>query len=186
MCVHLPAHSISTTIESRALQYLCQLLTLPAAIFTGRIFTTGATASNILGLACGREEVVAKRLRVKGLDVDTFGVSPYGLLGACRQAGIDCLQVITTMGHSSLYKAASVVGIGRSNVVDVGVVDAPWKIDFMRLEKELLKEGVASIVSISCGEVNTGRFATSTYEEMAEVRRLCDKYQAWLHVDGGK
>jgi glutamate/tyrosine decarboxylase-like PLP-dependent enzyme len=39
-------------------------------------------------------------------------------------------------------------------------------------------------VAISCGEVNTGRFATTGIDQMKEIRRLCDEYGAWLHVDG--
>ena len=41
----------------------------------------------------------------------------------------------------------------------------------------------ASIVAVSCSEVNTGLFAT-TGGEMKSIRELCDEYGAWLHVDG--
>ncbi|KAF4609461.1 hypothetical protein G7Y89_g15855 [Cudoniella acicularis] len=149
----------------------------------GRTFTTGATGSNLLGLACGREAVVTSRLS----STEDNGVGELGLLKACLKAGIREIQVLTTMGHSSLFKSASVVGLGRASVKDVPVSqDEPWKMSLTALENELKreKEGVVSIVAVSAGEVNTGKFATDGVATMKKIRVLCDKYRAWLHVDG--
>jgi glutamate/tyrosine decarboxylase-like PLP-dependent enzyme len=163
---------------------LVQLLDLGRG-WEGKTFTTGATGANILGLACGREAVVSKRLEGLG---ELGGVGEMGLLTACLKAGIRKIQVLTAMGHSSLYKASSVVGLGRAAVRDIGSgVDHPWKMDLDLLQQELQqeKEGVVSIVVLSAGEVNTGRFSTDGFLEMQKIRDLCDKYGAWLHVDGG-
>jgi hypothetical protein len=178
--VHLPTFSVCTAVEDAALSMLGELVELQG--WTGRTFTTGATGSNVLGLACGREAVVAHKLRKVGIEE---GVAELGMLGACQEAGIREIQVLTSMGHSSLYKAASIVGLGRRNVREVGGEGEPWKVDLEKLEKGLQKEKTASIVVISCGEVNTGRFATAGLEEVQVIRDLCDKYEAWLHVDGG-
>jgi glutamate/tyrosine decarboxylase-like PLP-dependent enzyme len=162
---------------------LVQLLNLGPA-WGGRTFTTGATGANILGLACGREFVVNSRLNNA---VGGSGVGELGILAACMKAGIKEIQVLTTMGHSSLYKAASVNGLGRQSVKDIPVSkNEPWKIDVDSLERELRRseEGVVSIVAISAGEVNSGRFAVSGLDEMKKIRGFCDKYGAWLHVDG--
>jgi glutamate/tyrosine decarboxylase-like PLP-dependent enzyme len=129
---------------------------------------------------------VNSRLQGAGSDV---GVGELGLLTACMRAGIKEIQVLASMGHSSLYKAASVVGLGRSSVKDIPVSkDEPWKLDIdaLRLELQRSKDGVVSIVYISAGEVNTGRFATNGFGDMKQIRELCDKYGAWLHVDGGE
>ena len=178
--VHLPDQSISTVVEDRALRALVDLLDLGEE-WQGRTFTTGATGANILGLACGRETVIQKRLAA-----GEPGVGELGLLAACMRAGIREIQVLTAMGHSSLYKAASVVGLGRVAVKDIGSgPEQPWKIDIDQLQRELQRDGVASIVTLSAGEVNTGRFTTNGSSEMQQIRELCDKYKAWLHVDGG-
>jgi glutamate/tyrosine decarboxylase-like PLP-dependent enzyme len=65
--------------------------------------------------------------------------------------------------------------------------DEPWKMDIDTLERELRrsKDGVMSIVALSAGEVNTGKFAITGLDEMRKIRGLCDSYGAWLHVDGG-
>lgn len=182
--MHLPDQTLATVVEGRALDFLVELLDLgQGKEWGGRTFTTGATGANILGLACGREMAVQKRLR------QGVSVGELGLLRACMEAGVKEIQVLTSMGHSSLYKAASVVGIGRASVKDVGCKDGqPWKLDLASLETELQreKEGVVSIVVVSAGEVNTGRFATNGMEIMGKARELCDQYGAWLHVDGGK
>lgn len=183
--VHLPDQSISTIVEDKALGMLADLLNLGEG-WEGRTFTTGATGANTLGLACGREAVIARRLEKKG---ERLGVGELGLLRACNRAGIKEIQVLTSMAHSSTYKAASIVGLGRACVKEIAVPSSqPWEIDLEKLEEALAREkdGVVSIVSLSAGEVNTGRFATSGRREMEMIRELCDRYDAWLHVDGGR
>jgi len=184
--VHLPAQTASTAVEDAALRMLVDVLGLgPHDAWPGRTFTTGATASNVLGLACGRESVVASRLRKLGREGNA-SVGEAGLLAACQAAGVREIQVLTSMGHSSLSKAASVVGLGRASVKEVGVSkDEPWRLDLGAIEKLLQREGVASIIAVSAGEVNTGRFATKGEVEMRRLRTLADKYGAWVHVDGG-
>ncbi|KAI1459167.1 PLP-dependent transferase [Annulohypoxylon moriforme] len=195
--VHLPEQSIATEVEDVALRLLLQLLNLGlnpsngegngesdvGLDWEGRTFTTGATASNILGLACGREEVVRRRLSHGSEGT----VGEVGILGACAEAGVREIRVLTSMGHSSLSKAASVVGLGRGAVKELPYSEAePWRLNLDVVERELKRteEGVASIVAISAGEVNTGRFATTGLEEMRRLRALADKYKAWIHVDG--
>lgn len=182
--VHLPDQSISTVVEDKASSMLVELLNLGPG-WNGRVFTTGATGSNILGMACGREAVISSRLKAARINE---GVGELGILTACLKAGVKEVQVLTTMGHSSLYKAASVVGLGRASVKDIPFSsDEPWRMDINILESQLQrsKDGVASIISISAGEVNTGMFAADGLEFMQRIRTLADKYGAWLHVDAG-
>ncbi|KAI3326166.1 pyridoxal-dependent decarboxylase [Xylariaceae sp. AK1471] len=179
--VHLPNQTISTEVEDAALKMLLRLLNLgEPEQWEGRTFTTGATGSNILGLACGREAVITSRL-----PSNSESVGEIGLLRACAQAGIEEIQVLTSMGHSSLSKAASVVGLGRTSVKLLPFSDIePWRLDLDAVERELKRKNVASIIAISAGEVNTGRFATTGMKDMVRLRNLADQYQAWIHVDG--
>lgn len=179
--VHLPTQTVATTVEDAALEMLADLLQLGVGEWKGKTFTTGATASNILGLACGREAVIGKRLGGQGT------VGDLGLLGACLKAGITEVQVLTSAGHSSLSKAASVVGFGRLSVKELRLgEDEPWRLNIDAVERELQKPGTATIIAISAGEVNTGRFALTGIEEMTKLRSLADRYGAWIHVDGGE
>ncbi|OAL46028.1 PLP-dependent transferase [Pyrenochaeta sp. DS3sAY3a] len=180
--VHLPGETIATGLEDRTLALLCELLDLEPGHWPHRTFTTGATASNVLGLACGREYIIAEASAHRTDAQNSVG--EVGIVEAMRVAGIDEMQILTTVPHSSLAKAASILGLGRASVKAVGRADAPHKFDIAQLKKLLEQPGAASIVAVSASEVNTGLFATSSQHEMQELRNLCDMYGAWLHVDG--
>ena len=195
--VHFPiseggmVHSASTYVEGAALQMVVDLLELEpkdvkGEVWKGRTFTTGATASNILGLACAREGAIARRLG--GSKGEELSVADLGVLEACRRAGVRGCAVLGSMPHSSVLKAASLVGFGRESVKNVGMEGQPWRLDLEKLEEELerkQKEGIACVVVVGAGEVNTGRFGTGVLD-MPKVRSLADRYGAWVHVDGGK
>lgn len=184
VALHMSHDTISTVVEDRALEQVLQLLNLNPVEWPGRTITTGATASNILGLACGREAVMNLALK-RSPTLHATSVGDVGILGMAEITGIRGFQVLTAMAHSSLVKSASVVGLGRQSVKNVGLIDEPWRIDVRQLEEALKSNrNMASIVAVSCGEVNTGRFGTSGLEEMRQIRSLCDEYGAWLHVDG--
>ncbi|KAJ7049482.1 pyridoxal phosphate-dependent transferase [Mycena amicta] len=151
VAVHLPNESIATSLESVALRLLQQLLSFDEDTFTGRIFTTGATASNLLGIALGREFVVAE---------------------AGRQRSSPLPASIAELG---LLEADSVISLPLSD-------QEPWRFDLDALASKLAN-GCASIVSISTGEVSSGKFATNG-EEMRRIRALADQHGAWIHVDG--
>ncbi|KAI9926734.1 hypothetical protein ASPWEDRAFT_46214 [Aspergillus wentii DTO 134E9] len=180
--VHLQGHSIVTDVESSALGLLVDLLRLDRNSWHNGLFTTGGTASNILGLACGREHVLRTAASKKGVSIKSVG--EYGLFEVIQAAGLSGIQVLSTLPHSSLGKAAGILGIGRANVKNVCLENNPLRFDLKELEKELARSDKASIVAVSCGEVNTGQFATTGDEELRTLRKLCDEYGAWLHVDG--
>ncbi|KAF2433755.1 PLP-dependent transferase [Tothia fuscella] len=183
--VHLPNETITTDVEDRALSLLCELLDLEPADWKHKIFTTGATASNILGLACGRQYIIEEAARRNDSNCILFkaSVAQSGLMQAMRYAEVDDIRILTTVPHSSLAKAASILGLGRDAVKLFGRKDKSHKFDMTLLEYELSKHKIASIVAISCGDVNTGFYAT-TGAEMSKIRKLCNQYGAWLHVDG--
>ncbi|PGH04655.1 hypothetical protein AJ80_08489 [Polytolypa hystricis UAMH7299] len=180
--VHLPDHSVATDVEFYALGLLLDLFNLDRKVWVHATTTTGATASNILGLACGREYVLRNAVQRKGGELRSAG--EHGVIEVMHAAGLKGLQVLSTLPHSSLGKAAGILGIGRANVKSIPAQGHPLIFDLQRLEEELARPDVASIVAMSYGEVNTGWFVTQGIEEAREIRRLCDMYGAWLHVDG--
>ncbi|KAF7301111.1 hypothetical protein MIND_00675100 [Mycena indigotica] len=180
--VHSPTETIASDVDHVALRLLQQLLGLDENLFNGRIFTTGATGSNILALALGREYVVASAGRRLSPPTNT-SIAQLGVLKACKLAGVNRIQILSAMPHSSLIKAASVVGLGHAAVITLPLsVEEPWKFDLAAVERHLKAANVASIISVSAGEVNTGRFTTSG-DEMVKLRALADEHGAWLHVD---
>ncbi|KAI5277130.1 PLP-dependent transferase [Aureobasidium subglaciale] len=177
--VHLPNETIATDVEAASLDMICDLLGFSNKNFPHRTYTTGATASNIIGLACGREYVISATAARNGT---TANVSSMGLIAAMRVAELDDIQVLTSVPHSSLRKAASIIGLGHDSVRDVGRASEPHLFDFAALEKALKTPRTASIVVVSCSEVNSGLFATSE-DDMTNLVDLAKKYGAWIHVD---
>ncbi|KAM3421960.1 L-2,4-diaminobutyrate decarboxylase [Cercospora zeina] len=179
VAIHLPNDTLATDVEDAALRQVLDLVKLPQEEWQHRIFTTGATASNVLGLACGREWVIAEAAKKKGV---TANISEDGIPEAFSKVDIDTIQILTTSPHSSLGKAASIVGLGRNSIKPLGLYHNPWNFDVPWLEKELSKPRTASIIVISAGEVNTGFFAT-TAGDLLTIRELANKHSAWIHVD---
>lgn len=171
--------TISTIIETITLHFILSLLSLPSARFTGNALTSGATTSNIQGLAIGREYVIDAVLHRQGkLAADErWSVAERGLC-----AGVE-VEALVAVPHASIAKAASVVGIGRANVVDLRSTSRIGCFDLaklaQRLEENRGRKG--SIVVVSFGEVNTGAIESG----LIEIRRLCDLHDAWLHIDAG-
>ena len=166
--VHLPQCSVSTTVEDSALCMALDLLQLDSDNWPGRTITTGATASNLLGLICGRNY----SLKHHGIDVGEDGFS-----------GLQC-QVFCASAHASIKKAASIAGIGRRNCIDLMDSNDPFGVtfDLPALETRLahnLQNSVGSIVVASLGEVNTGLSSPN----VDTLQKLCKQYNAWLHVD---
>ena len=190
--VHLPHETIATDVEAAALQMVCEMID-PVGIagedsrWHHRTFTTGATASNVLGLVLGREWVVQQAgFRLHGAKgTDSCSVAEDGIVRAMQHADLDDIQIPTTVAHSSLKKAASIAGLGRSCIIDIGCSDTPdvqHRPDLAKLEQALQKPRTASIIVISCAEVNTGLFATDA-ALLASIARLAKQHAAWIHVD---
>lgn len=128
------------------------------------VFVTGATMSNLVGLALGREWLGERN----GVNVSEQGV---GALGAVR--------VLAATPHSSVYKALSVLGIGRQAVRKVPTLAGREAIDLVALEAALAEsEGVPVIVVASAGTVNTVDF-----DDLQAIHALKARYPFWLHVD---
>lgn len=190
--VHLPGETISTNVEVAALNMLVALFNLPQEEWGvgthgdgGGILTTGATASNVLGLALGREFVLSQA--AKKATGKCMSVGEYGIIAVARAAQVDHVKILSTLPHSSIVKAASIVGLGRSSVVSIIKKGTELAIDLdllQSLAEDAEAERTAYIVAISAGEVNTGHFATDSSDVMQQVRSICDKYGMWLHVDG--
>ncbi len=156
-----------TTLENEAIALLRDLFHLPDT-FTG-VFVSGATMSNAAGLATGREWVSQQR----GYSAAQDGI-----------AGRDPMRVLSAEPHSSIFKALSLIGMGRSSILRVDQLageglDSREAMDMDDLRRKLESlNGEACIVSASGGTVNTVDF--DDFERIAALKR---EFPFWLHVD---
>lgn len=97
--VHLPTQTIATSLENRTLVLALQLLKLSPEVFQGRTLTTGATAANVLGLACARDALFLKKVGdvPEGWVIAEDGYPP----GGAR------IEIIGTRVHASVSLASA-------------------------------------------------------------------------------
>lgn len=157
------ANSVAPNIEYETISLLRELFDLPKD-FHGT-FVTGATMSNFVGLALGREWI-GQQYNQSVAQNGLHSIPPFRVLGA---------EI-----HSSVFKALSMLGVGRSSVVTVNKLPGNREaVDTAALEQELDKlNGAPCIVVASAGTVNTVDF-----DDFAKIAKLKKRYNFWLHVD---
>jgi glutamate/tyrosine decarboxylase-like PLP-dependent enzyme len=152
----------SAQTELTVIRWLKELFSLPAD-WHG-VMTSGATMSNLVGLAAARQWA-AEQLGFNAAE-DGLGGNPV------------IPVVSSTAIHASARKALGNLGFGRQSVRTVpapgGVVD----IATLRQALEVIDGPV--IVVANAGEVNTGQF-----DDLDAVAELCASHDggAWMHVD---
>jgi glutamate/tyrosine decarboxylase-like PLP-dependent enzyme len=139
------------------------LLGVPESASVG--FVTGAQAANTVGLAVGRQRVLA--------DVG-WDVARDGLFGAPRIA-----IVASEERHATIDRAARLLGFGTGSIEPVAATPQ-GAIDVDRLRIAL--ESVGSrpvIVCLQAGNVNTG-----ACDDLRTATTMAHEHGAYVHVDG--
>ena len=127
-------------------------------------FVSGATMSSFVGLALAREWLGEQ----KSLRVGEAGVAALGPV-----------RVLSGAPHSSIYKALSMLGIGRQAVQLIAKQQGREAVDLAQLEAALQQlSGEPAIVVANAGTVNTVDF-----DDLAAIAALRERYPFWLHVD---
>lgn len=149
-----------------ALGMLRSLLGLPEA-FQGA-FVTGATTSTTVGLATARQWVGHAR----GIDVAQAGAHALG-----------AVPVLSGSPHASVFKALSILGLGRSalrlvpTLPDREAVD-PEALGAALRDVEARGQGPAIVVA------NAGTVNTCDFDDLRAIAALRRQHPFWLHADG--
>ncbi|MFI9818571.1 pyridoxal phosphate-dependent decarboxylase family protein [Saccharothrix variisporea] len=150
----------ATELERETVRWLAELFGVDG--HTGA-FVSGATTSNLVGLAIAREWLGEQR----GVSVASAGV---GALGE--------VTVLSGAPHSSVYKALSMLGLGRDRLRLVPTLPGREAVDPAALEEALAGAGGPAIVVGNAGTVNTVDF-----DDLRALVELRKRYPFWLHVD---
>lgn len=157
-------HSFAATrIEQQAIGMLRELFHLSDA--HSATFVSGATMANFVGLACARQWIGS----ASGIDVAAHGLG-----------GMPPIRVFSGAPHSTIFKALSMLGIGRNALQLVPCLPDRQAVDVSALREALRANGEAvSIVVANAGDVNTVDF-----DDLAAIASLKEEFRFWLHVDG--
>lgn len=151
--------SIAPQIERQTIHFFKQLFGIPAEFFGS--FVTGATISNMVSLALGRQWVGEQQ----GIDCGNEGARfPFSILSGTA--------------HSSIVKSMSILGIGRKSLLRIPTLPDREAVDLVQLERQLQTLQGPCIVVANAGTVNTVDF-----DDLQAIGKLKSTYSFWLHVD---
>ena len=154
--------SIAGQMELETIDMLKELFFLPEE-FSGS-FVTGATMANFVGLAQARQWAA----RQSGVDASQQGL--YGL---------PPIRLASGAPHSSVYKALSMLGMGRQSMQLLPCLEHREAADLRHLRRFLQEnEGSPCVIVANAGTVNT-----VDYDDLEAIAELKQEYRFWLHVD---
>ncbi|WP_433464173.1 pyridoxal phosphate-dependent decarboxylase family protein [Spirillospora sp. CA-128828] len=148
-------------LERRTVGWLRELFGLGDA-YQGA-FVSGATMSNTVGLAIAREWLGDRR----GVSVAQDGTAALGRV-----------SVLSGSPHSSIAKGLSMLGLGRTSLVHVPVLQGREAVDPTALEDALTRVDGPCVVVANAGTVNTVDF-----DDLRAIAALRERHDFWLHVD---
>ncbi len=149
---------IVSKLEEVCEKWIIDVLGLPP--YTSAGFVSGSSTAILCALAAARNELLKKQ---------NWDVHRDGLFGAPP-----IRVVLGQQAHSSVVKALSLLGIGKSQMIQAPV-DAMGRI----IPSLLPPVDAHTLLIAQAGNVNGGAF-----DPMEELSVLARKAGAWLHVDG--
>jgi aromatic-L-amino-acid decarboxylase len=161
-CMIWETSPAAAELEQKVMNWLRELISLPSS-FEGVIQDTASTAT-LAAIITAREKITGFRINDQGFS-DTKVLRVY-----CSE-----------QTHSSVEKAVKIAGIGKKNLVKIGVKD-----DFS-INPEMLEKAIAEDLKngfIPCCVVATiGTTGTTAVDPIKPVGEICARNGIWLHVD---
>jgi aromatic-L-amino-acid decarboxylase len=155
----------ATELEGRVCDWLRQMMDLPED-FRGHINDTASTSS-LVALAAARHSLPGLDVRVRGL--------------AGRPDAPPLVVYASDQAHSSIDKAAIVLGVGQENVRRIES-DAEYRMSFPALAGAITADRAAGKLPMAV-VATVGSTSTTSIDPVEEIADLCAREKIWLHVD---
>lgn len=155
--------SAPTYLELQVLDWLKEIMGFPAE--ASGLLVSGGSNANLIGLNVARNAKAPFAVRSEGLTAHP----PLKIY-------------LSTETHSSVQKAAELMGLGRDSLSYVPVRD-DFCIDLRALRAQIAADGRIGHVPF-CVVANAGTVNTGAVDPVAELVSLCRDENIWLHVDG--
>jgi len=153
---------VTIHLENEAVQLMRQLFGLSDKYFGS--FVSGATMSNFVGLAIARQWAAHQQ----GIDIAKTGLYH-----------IAPIKVLSGKPHASIYKALSMLGMGRDSLVELPCLPNTESVDVQALERNLQQLGGTPCIVVA----NAGTVNTTSFDNFVDIGHLKKEYSFWLHVD---
>lgn len=135
----------------------------------GGILTSGGTMANVTALATALHDKA-------GYDIVNEG------LQSPNRKGMFTLYMSDHEGHSSVVKAAQLLGLGRKSVRLVKS-NEDFAMDTKNLE-ELVRRDAAEGNVPFCVVGQVGSINVGVVDPLREISRICHRHNLWFHADG--
>lgn len=153
---------LASAIEQRVLAWFRELFGLPAD--GGGVLTSGGSMANFAALAAARDAHLGSR--------------ESGL----QRPGPQLVVYASSEVHTSVIKAASLLGLGTQSVRTIPV-DGDFRMQTAALREAIDRDRGAGLAPF-CVVASAGSVATGAIDPIAEIAGLCRSEGLWLHVDG--
>jgi aromatic-L-amino-acid decarboxylase len=155
----------ATELEELALDWLRQLLGLPGG-FDGVIMDT-ASVSTLCAIAAARHALSDLEIRERGMS---------------GRSDLPLLRLYTSeQAHSSVEKAALVLGIGKAGVRKIPTDDS-FRMDAGALASAIAEDRAAGHRPF-CVTATVGTTSTTSIDPVPAIAEICRRESLWLHVD---
>lgn len=161
-CMKWETSPAATELEEAVMKWLKKMTGLPDS-FEGVIQDSASTAT-LCAILTAREKLT------------DYAINNLGF------AETDVLRVYcSSEAHSSVEKAVKIAGIGKNNLVKIGLDGK------LRMIPALLEEAILEDIGLGrkplCVVAAMGTTGTTAVDPLDEIARLCARYHIWLHVD---
>jgi aromatic-L-amino-acid decarboxylase len=161
-CMMWETSPAAAELEEKMMIWLRDLIGLPS-VFEG-VIQDSASAATLAAILTAREKVTDFSGNIDGL----------------KKSGT--LKVYCSeQTHSSVEKAVKISGIGRENLVKIGVRD-DFSMDTRKLKDAIIADKKKG--QIACCTIATlGTTGTTAVDNLKEIGEICHDNNIWLHVD---
>jgi aromatic-L-amino-acid decarboxylase len=159
-CMIWDTSPAAAELEQRMMEWLREVMGIPGD-YEG-VIQDSASSASLVALLTAREVATKFTSNEEGV--------PQNLRVYCSYET-----------HSSIEKAVGICGIGKKNLVKIGV-DQQLRMSPELLERQIisdLEKGYQPIAVVAA----IGTTGTVSVDPLKEIALLCKKYNIWLHVD---
>lgn len=161
-CMKWETSPAATELEEAVMQWLKKMTGLPDH-FEGVIQDTASTAT-LCAILSAREKATA------------FGINRAGFTNQPVMR-VYC----SSEAHSSVEKAVKVAGIGKENLIRIGL-DSTYRMKPDLLEEAICKD-IANGYQPLCTVAALGTTGSTAVDPLGPIGEICQRYKIWLHVD---
>lgn len=161
-CMIWETSPAAAELEEKVMNWLRDLIGLPPG-FEGVIQDTASTAT--------LSAIITAREKLSGFSINNEGYTNNPRLR------VYCSE----QTHSSVEKAVKIAGLGKMNLVKIGV-KKDYSIDTEKL-REAIRNDIGSGYRPCCVIATLGTTGTTAIDNLSETGKICSEYGIWFHVD---